>query len=287
MFSELWTWFGSGVDGSLLFFCQYFLAAGVFWSAILVWKSACVSKAVWLQPRITPFVVAVVGTEQNDRETMGLDGWQDQTRCPLLGRFVVTLVCRLDSCSFLRFGVMILAGVILTLRLDSSGIKKGEFRTGHPQTLNKNAVAWFMNSRCQFLHPKIYFLLWFLFKKGCAWVMNSSWWGLTAQHYATKMNNMYAGVPGMAQQGVQPGARSHFWGFYTIPVPAWHLPRDSTGMFFIPHFPKQRASQETWTCWFSFQKVQNLLVRMIRCPLGKSCRGHASSSRQSMSSGCR
>lgn len=81
---------------------------------------------------------------------------------------------RLESCSFLCFRAMILAGVILALRLDSSGIKKGEFRTGHPQTLNKNAVARFMNSRCQFLHPKIYFLLWFLFKKGCARVMSSS-----------------------------------------------------------------------------------------------------------------
>lgn len=81
---------------------------------------------------------------------------------------------RLESCSFLCFRVMILAGVILALRLDSSGIKKGKFRTGHPQTLNKNAVAWFMNSRCQFLHPEIYFLLWFLFKKGCVCVMSSS-----------------------------------------------------------------------------------------------------------------
>lgn len=165
---ELVWWWGRWKMVVSCFFVSLFLAAGVFQSTILVRKSVCVSKAVRLQPRITPFVVAVVGTEQNDREPMGLDGWQDQTRCPLLGHFVATLVCRLESCSFLHFGVMILAGVILTLRLDSSGIKKGEFRTGHPQTLNKNAVTRFMNSRCQFLHPKIYFLLWFLFKKGCA-----------------------------------------------------------------------------------------------------------------------
>lgn len=136
---------------------------------------------------------------------MGLEGWQDQTRCPLLGHFVTTLVL-LDLSHVLCFRAMILTGVILALRLDSSGIKKGKFRTGHPQTLNKNAVARLMNSRCQFLHPEIYFLLWFLFKKGCACVMSSSWWGLAAQHYATKMNSVYAGASGMAQQGVRPGA---------------------------------------------------------------------------------
>lgn len=52
---------------------------------------------------------------------MGLDGWQDQTRCPLLGCFVAAQTCQLESCFFLCLRVMILAGVILTLRLDSSG----------------------------------------------------------------------------------------------------------------------------------------------------------------------
>lgn len=177
---------------------------------------------------------------------------------------------RLESCSFFCFRVMILAGVIPTLRLDSSGIKKGKFRTGHPQTLNKNAVARFMNSRCQVLHPEIYFLLWFLFKKGCACVMSSSWWGLTAQHYATEINSMYAGAPGTAQRGVRPGY-SPISGASTSSLCLSDISRVWTEMVFAAFSPKERTSHETWPSWFSFQKPQNLLVRMPRCPSGQSC----------------
>lgn len=130
-----------------------------------------------------------------------------------------------------------------------------------------------MNSRCQFLRPKIYFLLWFLFKKGCAHVMNSSWRDLTAQHYAIKMNSMYARVPGIAQQGVQPRAGSHFWSFHVITILGVGCLTSSmglSGMEFVLCFPKKRASQGTWSCCFLFQDVKKL-VRMLWCPLGQSC----------------
>lgn len=90
---QKWNWFGSGVGGGGgfpgLFFCP-FLVARVFQGTSPVRKSR-VSKAVWLQPGIAPFVVAVAGTEEIIRELMGLDGWQEQTWCPLLGCFVATL----------------------------------------------------------------------------------------------------------------------------------------------------------------------------------------------------
>lgn len=158
---------------------------------------------------------------------------------------------RLEPCSFLCFRVVILIGVILALRLDSSAIKEGEFRTGHPQTLNKNAVARLMNSRCQVLHPKIYFLLWFLFKKGCAWVMSSSWWALPAQHYATEINSVYAGAPGMARRGVQPGS-SPTSGASTLSLCLSDVSCVWTGMAFAAFSPK-RASHDNCPFRFPFQ----------------------------------
>lgn len=147
---------------------------------------------------------------------------------------------------------MIGAGVILALRLDSSGIKKGEFRTGHPQTLNKNAVAPFMNSRCQVLHPQIYFLLWFLFKKGCACVMSSSWWGLTAQHYATKINHTLCRSPWHGTVRSSAWGQPCFGSLHIIPVSVWHLSNVCTGTGFAAFF-SQRASCETCPSCFPFQ----------------------------------
>lgn len=116
-----WSRHGAGliVGGNEQFlglFVHLFLAAGVFQN-FPVRKSACVSKAACLQPR--PFVAAVVGLRRL-RQWGWLDG-RNQTQCPPFGRFVVTQTCQLESCSFLCLRVMILTGVILTLRLDSSG----------------------------------------------------------------------------------------------------------------------------------------------------------------------
>lgn len=181
---------------------------------------------------------------------------------------------------------MIWAGVILALRLDSSGTKKGEFRTGHPQTLNKNAVAAFMNSRCQVLHPQIYFLLWFLFKKGCACVMSSSWWGLAAQHYATRINPMLCRSPWHGT------VRSSTWGqpcfgasrsFCVCLTALKCTDRDSICCLF-----SQRANCETCPSWFSFQSPQNLLCQDILVSFGTELSfGTASPSRKGRSCECR
>lgn len=63
---------------------------------------------------------------------MGLLRWQDQTPCPLLEHFVETLALRFESWSFLCLRLMIRAGVILALRLDSSGIKKRRVQNRPP-----------------------------------------------------------------------------------------------------------------------------------------------------------
>lgn len=174
--------FGTGVGRRVIswfIFCLFLVAGTHSWLGYLcVRQSGCSLDPLSLLRRVS-----------GSAEVAGSDS------ASLLEHFVETLALRLETWSFLCLRLMIRAGVILALRLDSSGIKKGEFRTGHPQTLNKNAVAPFMNSRCQVLHPQIYFLLWFLFKKGCACVMSSSWWGLTAQHYATKINHMLCRSP--------------------------------------------------------------------------------------------
>lgn len=222
---------------------------------------------------------------------MGLDWWQDQIWCPLLGCFVASdsSTARLESCSFLCFRVMILAGVILALRLDSSGIKKGEFRTGHPQTLNKNAVARFMNSRCQVLHPEIYFLLWFLFKKGCACVMSSSWWGLTAQHYATEINSVYAGAPGMAQWGIKPGA-SPISGASTSSLCLSDISCVWTGTGFFCLFSQTEGKPWNPILLIFFPKPLKSIGRDTTVPLGTELclsSDRASSSRQGKSCGCR
>lgn len=192
----------------------------------------------------------------------------------LLEHFVETLALRLETWSFLCLRLMIWAGVILALRLDSSGIKKGEFRTGHPQTLNKNAVAPFMNSRCQVLHPQIYFLLWFLFKKGCACVMSSSWWGLTAQHYATKINHMLCRNPWHGT------VRSSTWGqpcfriLHIVPesvcLSVWQLSSVWTGTGFAAFFLRGQVVKPVHPDFLS-KACKIYSVRMLWCPLGQSC----------------
>lgn len=201
---------------------------------------------------------------------MGLLRRQDQTRCPLLEHFVETLALRFESWSFLCLRLMIWAGVILALRLDSSGIKKGEFRRGHPQTLNKNAVAPFMNSRCQVLHPQIYFLLWFLFKKGCACVMSSSWWGLTAQHYTTKINHMLCRSPWHGTARSSTWGRPCFGSLHIIPMSVWHLSSVWIGTGFAAFFFRAQVVKPVPPDFFS-KAPKIYSVRMLQCPLGQGC----------------
>ena len=87
-------------------FLVYFLSLSSGWGFLRHFprqKITC-EKTVRLQPRVAPFAVAVVGTEEIIRELMGLDRWQDQTRCPMLGCFVATLAL-LDLSHVLFFAV--------------------------------------------------------------------------------------------------------------------------------------------------------------------------------------
>lgn len=215
-----------------------------------------------------PLSLLFVGVRRLSGEPVGLLRWQDQTLCPLLEHFVETLALRLDSQSFLCLRLMIWAGVILALRLDSSGMKEGEFRTGHPQTLNKNAVAPFMNSRCQVLHPQIYFLLWFLFKKGCACVMSSSWWGLTAQHYATRINHMWCRSPWHSEElNLGPAL---FWEPPHRSVSVWHLSTAWIGTGFAAFFLRGQVVKPVHLDFLS-KAPKIYSVRMLWCALGQSC----------------
>lgn len=114
---------------------------------------------------------------------------------------------------------------------------------------------------------------------------------LTAQHYAIKMNSMYARVPGIAQQGVQPRAGSHFWDFHVITILGMGCLTSSVGLhewilFLV--FPRREQAMEPGPADL-FQDVKKIGEDAMTPSGTELCfsSDHVSSSKQSKSCVCR